>query len=157
MYRMFYGTENLKSIIFQDENWIKLISNYPNYEYRMFSCNNGICWTLKGLTKANRIKEQLKAPIIPNHLIIGEDLYDALKNRKRYKSKIGELDIELSRQNELLKLANEATTNNTMQDKIDNIEAKINNLEFKRDVYTKIYITADKQVKDAYKQGYICN
>ncbi len=153
---LFYGTEHLKSIIFQDENWIKLISIYPDYEYRIFGCHNGICWTLKGINKAHRITEQINAPIILNHLIIDEDLYDALKKRKAYKSPIDELDIELRRQNELLKLANEATTNNTMQDKIDNIEAKINNLEFKRDVYTKIYITADKQVKDAYKQGYIC-
>ena len=155
MSRMFYGTENLKSIIFQDENWIKLISNYPDYEYRIFGCHNGICWTLKGINKAHRITEQINAPIILNHLIIDEGLYNALKKIKRYKSEIGELDIKLSRQNELLKLAKEETMNNTMQDKIDDIKEKINNLEFERDVYAKKYIEADEQIKEAYKQGYI--
>ena len=68
-------------------------------------------------------------PIILNHLIIDEDLYDALKKRKAYKSPIEELDIEIRRQDELLKLAKEATTNNTMQDKIDDIEEKIVSLD----------------------------
>ena len=149
---MFWRTDNLKTIKWEDSNWIKRKYNNQRYEYDIFRCHNNIAWTSHGLKKCARISEQLLHPLIPSRLIISEELYYILKEKRNIDAEIENLNSQIEQKKQLITDTKDTSDQNEM---ISNTHEEISTLERKKQMNIQKHKDLSAKIIDAYKKGYL--
>ena len=152
MKNMFWKTQNLKSIIWGQCNWIKQKEQDQDYARDIFALTSGFYWTTKGLNKWEIISDQLENPIIPEHIIVDDELYKALKQKREIPPKIDNCNQKIEEKKATLKHAPGRSAQNEM---IEKTKEEIMRLERDIQKYKARYEELDKTMIDAYNKGYI--